>query len=106
MLLHGRHDGLRESEMEGVGPARKSRGAEQLAVVDGSYSPEGIGYRAVDVLGYPAVVFVPARFQRDRVVLEVVQHARDCVEEEVLDTAAGRVQHDAEVFCTAMVVEG
>ena len=89
-----------------MGPAGESRGAEQLAVVDGSNSPEGIGHRAVDVLSYPAVVFVPARFQRDRVALEVVQHARDRVEEEVLDAAAGRVQHDAEVFCTAVVVEG
>ena len=39
-------------------------------------------------------------------VLEVVQHARDGVEEEVLDAAAGRVQDDAEVLRTTPVVKG
>lgn len=89
MLLHGRHDGLRECEVEGVGATGESRGTEQLAVVDGRDGPEGVRCRPVDELGDFAVVLTPTCLQWYRVVLEIVQHARDGVEEEVLNAAAG-----------------
>ena len=88
VMLHGRCDGLRQGEVQRVRSPRHARGTQQVIVVDSGDSSESVGRRAVDEFGDATVVFAPARLERNGVLLEVVEHVRDCVEEEVLDTAS------------------
>ena len=61
---------------------------QQVVVVDSCDSSESVGRRTVDEFGDATVVFAPARLEWNGVLLEVVEHVRDRVEEEVLDTAS------------------
>ena len=67
--------------------------AEEVVVVDGRNDPEWVRNRAIDEVCDPAVILVPAGLKGDSVLLEVVQHVRDVVEEEVLYAAPCAVQH-------------
>ena len=67
-------------------------------MVDCGDGSEGVGGRAVDELSNATVVFTPASLQRDRVLLEVVEHVGDGGEEEMLNTAASSIHHDTKVL--------
>lgn len=94
----GSEHGPSEGDVQGVGVAGETRGAEQLLRSDDCHRSQGVRLGAADMFGDPTIVLAPAGLQRDAVLLEVVQHVGDGVEEQVLDAAASLVQHNAEVL--------
>ena len=74
LLLDGRHHDLGQRHVERVRATRHARRTEQHGPIDDRDGAEGIGGRAVDVVGDATVLLCPTRLEGNGVLLEVVNH--------------------------------